>query len=169
MTHRTSRVDILYDLFQQSETVTYKQAAEALGLNGARELPAIRNAMAGVRRRLLDKDGRALRAIPSVGYRVAAPNEHVTLYRERKGRAKNQLETGREILSGTDLSALSPEARDAVLAETSTASRIIDFIVASDRRQREQEERIEEIKGQVDRSAEETEAIKERLARLETG
>lgn len=167
MSQPQSRVDILCELFQRADLVTYAQAAEALGLHAEDDRKAIRGAMASAGRRLLAHDGRALRAVPNVGYRLAAPNEHVTLARERKRRANKQMTTGLDVLSGTDLAGLSQEAKEAVLAERNSFSRIIDFIVASDRRQKKTEAAVEEIKGQVTRTAEETAEVKERLARLE--
>jgi hypothetical protein len=162
-----SRADILFDLFQRTDLVTYEQAGEALGLDPVDDRKPIRDAMRAAGRKLLAKEGRALRSVPDTGYRLAAPNEHITLARERKKRANTQMSTGLDVLSGTDLTGLSPEARDAVLAERSSFSRIVDFIVASDRRQQKTEAAVEEIKGQVTRTAEETAAVKERLARLE--
>lgn len=162
-----TRVDVLYELFQRADLVTYEQAAEALELDPVQDRKAIRDTMGRVRRKLLAKDGRALRSVPDVGYRIAEPNEHITLYRERKKRGTNQLVTGRDELKGTDLSSLTQEARVAVLAESVAASRIIDFIVSTDRRLQKQEAKIDEIKGEVTRNAEESAEIKERLSRLE--
>lgn len=164
-----SRTDILCDMFGHTDMVTFEQAAEALDLHSVDERKAICDAMRKAGKRLLAKDGRALRSVPNVGYRLAAPNEHITLARERKKRANTQMSTGLEVLSGTDLTGLSSEAREAVLAERSSFSRIVDFIVASDRRQQRTEAAVEEIKGQVTRTAEETAEVKERLARLEQG
>ncbi|MGW0837541.1 hypothetical protein [Streptomyces prunicolor] len=169
MTRPPSRADILCGLFQHTDMVTYEQAADTLGLDPADDRKAIHSAMRGAGRKLLAKDGRALRVVPDVGYRVAAANEHITLARERKKRANTQMSTGLDVLSGTDLTGLSAEARDAVLAERSSFSRIVDFIVASDRRQQKTEAAVEEIKGQVTRTAEETAEVRERLARLEQG
>lgn len=169
MSRPTSRTDIIRDLFAHAEMVTYADAAEALGLHADDDRKAIANAMRAAGRKILTSDGRALRVVPDVGYRLAAPNEHITLARERKGRAKTQISTGLDILSGTDLTGLSPEAREAVLAERSSFSRFVDFMVASDRRQRKTEAAVEEIKGQVTRTAEETAAMNERVARLEQG
>jgi hypothetical protein len=162
-----TRVDVLYELFQRADLVTYEQAAEALGLDPIQDRKAIRDTMGRVRRKLLARDGRALRSVPDVGYRIAEPNEHITLYRERKKRGTNQLVTGRDELKGTDLSSLTQEGRDAVLAESVAASRIIDFIVSTDRRLRKQEAKIDEIKGEVTRNAEESAEIKKRLTQLE--
>lgn len=149
--------------------VTYQEAAEALGLHADHDRKAIANAMRAAGRRILAADGRALRVVLDVGYRLADPNEHITLYRERKKRGTKQLSTGLDILAGTDLTGLSQEAKDAVLAEGARGKRIIDFIVATDRRQRKTEAAVEEIKGQVTRTVEETAEMKDRLARLERG
>lgn len=167
MTRPPSRVDIICDLFQRTDMLTYVQAAEALGLDAEQDRKAIQDAMAGARRKLLAKNGRALRVVPDVGYRLVAPNEHVTLAREKKERGRRQINTGLEVLTGTDLTGLSPEAKEAVLAERNSFSRIVDYIVASERRQRKTEAAVDEIKGQVARTAEETAEVKERLARLE--
>jgi antitoxin (DNA-binding transcriptional repressor) of toxin-antitoxin stability system len=164
-----SRVDILCGLFQRTDMVTYEQAADALGLHPVDSRKAIRDAMLGAGKRLLNKDGRALRAVPDVGYRLAEPNEHVTLARERKRRGRTQMEKGLVVISGTDLTSLSQEAREAVLAERNSFSRIVDFIVASDRRQRKTEAAVEEIKGTVDRTAEETAKLRADLDRLQKG
>lgn len=169
MTRPPSRADILCGLFQRADMVTYEEAGEALNLDPLGDRKAIHDAMRAAGKKLLAKDGRALRAVPDTGYRLAAPNEHITLARERKKRANTQMSTGLDVLSGTDLTGLSPEARDAVLAERSSFSRIVDFIVASDRRQQKTEAAVEEIKGQVSRTAEETAEVKQRLARLEQG
>ena len=102
MSKPPSRVDVLYDLFQRADMVTYEQAAEALELHPDDDRKAIQDAMRSAKKKLLAKDGRALRAVPDVGYRLAAPNEHVTLAGEHKKRSETQIVTGRDVLSGTD-------------------------------------------------------------------
>lgn len=169
MSRPTPRTDIICDLFARAEMVTYEEAAEALGLHAGHDRKSIANAMRAAGRKILASDGRALRVVPDVGYRLAAPNEHITLARERKKRANTQMSTGLDVLSGTNLTGLSQEAREAVLAERNSFSRIIDYIVAQDRRQQRTDAVVEEIKGQVARTAEETAEMNERLARLEKG
>jgi hypothetical protein len=167
VTAKPSRVEVLYELFQRVDLVTYEQAGEALGLHPEEDRKIIRDAMRQLRKKLLAKDGRALRAVTNVGYRVAASNEHVTLARERKKRAGIQMTDGLDILTGTDLAGLSYEAKELVLAERANFARAVDYIRSMEQRQQRTEAAVEEIKGQVDRTAEETAEVKARLSRLE--
>lgn len=162
-----SRPDTLCALFQRAEQVTYPEAGAALGLDPWQDRKAITEAMRAAGRKILARTGRALIAVPNVGYRLAEANEHVTLYRERKQRGTTQIGRGVDILAGTDLTGLSPEARDAVLAEAVAGRRIVDFIIATDRRQARTEEAVEAIKGTVNRTAEETARLRADLERLQ--
>ncbi|MFD3955929.1 MULTISPECIES: hypothetical protein [Streptomyces] len=168
-TRPTARWRILYDLFQKSDVVTYDQAADALGLHPDKDRKAIQKAMARTGEELETANKRALRPVPGVGYRIAAPNEHVMLAREYQDKSKHAIERGVNKVVNVNLNGMDPAARSLTLAVAQVLTRQNDMMARFDLRQQKSEAQIREIVERQDRSDAETAELKERLARLEAG
>lgn len=166
MTRPLARWRILYDLFQRADIVTYEQAAEALDLHPERDRKTIQKAMNRAGEELEQADKRALRPVPNIGYRVAEPNEHITLAREYQTKSKTAIERGVSKVVNVNLNGMDPAARSLTLAVAQVLSRQADMMNRFDLRQQKTEEQMREIIERQDRSEAETAELRERLARL---
>lgn len=98
---------ILYDHIVESpldfgRIITYAELDAALG----RRFVANRAPIYRVNREL-EESHRQLEAVPTVGYRVIAPNEHVRVARGRKQRAQRQMSKALRVAVSTELAPLS--------------------------------------------------------------
>lgn len=167
MSRHTPRWRLLYDLFQRTDLVTYKQAADTLGLDAERDRKAIQKAMARAGEELEQADKRALRPVPNVGYRVAEPNEHIALAREYQAKSQHAIERGVSKVVNVNLNGMDPAARNLTMAVAQVLCRQADMMNRFDLRQQKTEEQMREIIARQNRSEAETAELRERLARLE--
>jgi hypothetical protein len=88
--------------------VTYAELSTVLGLQFERHRSPIYRA----RRELGNLHLRWLVAVPKVGYRVIAANEHIHVADDHKHRARRQMTRMLEVARATDLAKLKPDELD---------------------------------------------------------
>lgn len=114
-----ARWRIVYDLIRPLEfgqILTYEAIGEALDLDAS--VPEDRHVMQMAARRalkeLLNVDHRGSKAVKNVGYRVARPEEHVTLAKDRNKKAGRQIVTGHAVATKVDLNGVDPQTVSAL-------------------------------------------------------
>jgi hypothetical protein len=114
-----ARWRVIYDLLQPlkfGEILTYETMGEALKLNP--ELPEDRHVIQMSARRalreLLNTDHRGSKAVTNVGYRIAKPEEHLVLAKDRNKRAGRQISTGHAVSTKVDRNGMDPATQQAL-------------------------------------------------------
>lgn len=165
-----ARWRVLYDLLCATETgevLTYKDMAEALGVDPDADRQTLRSAMSRAAKEHQRVDKRSVEAITNEGYRVVAPERHLDLAAQHQQRASAQLEKGRARVEHTDLNKLDPAMR------TLFENVVHAFAIQQEQIQRLdiKNQHLEQAVAAVDQKAERTETdmagIEERLRRLE--
>lgn len=112
-----ARWRVVYDLLRPlkfGEVLTYEAIADALELDADTDRHVIQMASRRALRELLNIDHRGSKAVTNVGYRIAKPEEHVTLAKDRNKRAGRQISTGHIVATKVDLNGMAPESRAAL-------------------------------------------------------
>lgn len=114
-----ARWRVVYDLLRPLEVgqvLTYDAIGEALSLDAStvEDRHVIQMAARRALKELLNIDHRASKAVTNVGYRVALPEEHITLAKDRNKRAGRQIVTGHAVATKVDLNGMDPQARTAL-------------------------------------------------------
>lgn len=149
------------------ETVTYDELGEVLG---GFDVKQVQSAVNGAKRSLEVHHRRTLEAVPTVGYRVVDPREHTRLAEHQQSKSKRALVRAKSTVSHVNLSSLTEGERAAVSIATMALAAQLDFARRADLRYASKA-RVEEFMDKHDekstRTAEELEAVRERMARLE--
>ena len=112
-----ARWRVIYDLIRPlefGEILTYEAIAEALKLDAEADRHVIQMTARRALKELLNVDHRGSKAVTNVGYRVAKPEEHVVLAKDRNKRAGRQINTGLAVSTKVDLNGIDPAARNAL-------------------------------------------------------
>lgn len=99
-----------YDL-GPGDLLTYPDLHAALD-KGDDERPAVRGACREASRRMLTDSKRCLVAVPNEGYRIAKPDEHVRVGKDRETRGVRQFARAIAVYDGTPLDELTPAQRE---------------------------------------------------------
>jgi hypothetical protein len=147
---------------EHGASLTYAEMSAITGLDVA---GADRWVIYAADRELQIHDHRALKNIRGVGYRIAEPEEHHGIVRERLRRSKRQVRKGILVGTSTDLARIKdPAAQRAVVQLT-------DHLREVDSRMRYTERRLARVEASIDQVREEAAgaagAMEERVRRLE--
>lgn len=165
-----ARWRMIYDILVKrdiGDTITYEEMAEVLELDADADRHAIQMAVRRAAKQYESDDLRALDSVPNEGYRIVEPTEHMRLARKQQKKSHRALARGHSKVVHVDLSGLDPDSRKAFEVVAQAFAMQMDFNRRMDVRQKRLEETIGHINEKHDRSAEEIEELKARLARLE--
>lgn len=107
-----ARWRVVYDLLRPlkfGEVLTYEAIADALELDADTDRHVIQMASRRALRELLNIDHRGSKAVKNLGYRIAKPEEHITLGKDRNKRAGRQLVAAEAVSTKVDLTDMLPE------------------------------------------------------------
>lgn len=165
-----ARWRLLYDVLrplQVNDTVTYEQLAAVVGMDPDAERPKLQMTLRRAAREFEEVDKHALEVIPNVGYRVVTAPEHLTLARKQQKRANKALVRGHSKVVNVDFNEIDPETRKAFEVVARAFSMQMEFNRRFDIRQRRLEAVVETVSTRAEKTDEELERLRERLARLE--
>ena len=165
-----ARWKLIYDILLKrnvGDTITYAEMAEVLELDADADRHAIQMAVRRAAKEYESADLRALDSVPNEGYRIVEPTEHMRLARKQQKKSHKALQRGHSKVVHVDLSGLDPDSRKAFEVVAQAFAMQMDFNRRMDIRQKRLEQSIASVNEKHDRSAEEIEELKERLARLE--
>lgn len=162
-----SRRAIALDLFMEhevGETVTYEELEERLDV-GDRAL--IQAAVGAAKKELIRSEGRAVEAVPNVGYRIVEASDHLRLAKDRQARASKELVKSRELVVHVDYNSLSPVEQKLAEAMAFMLSQQSDFMRRYDIRHRNLERALDAITVEVAETRDGQDEIRDRLAAIE--
>jgi len=165
-----ARWKIVYDMVKGldiGDQISYRQLGRAMNLTREEDRVTVQGAVRQALPHLEVDEKKTLVNVPNVGYRVAEPAEHVVLARKHQGRALRQLTRGHSRAVNVDLSEVDSNTRRALEMIAQGFALQMDFNRRFDVRQRNMERALSTVAKNQDRTAEEIEALKERLHRLE--
>lgn len=169
-----ARWRILYDLLHSAhvgEVITYGDMAEALELDPATDRTTIQLAMRRAAKELEVEDKHAIEVIANEGYRIVEPKQHLDLAQRQQRKAGKALQRGQSKVVNVDLNGMDPELRKAFEVVAGAFAAQIDFNRRLSVRQENLERAVQAVTQQSEqqqqRTAEELEALRERLRRLE--
>lgn len=169
-----ARWKTVYELLRKTPTgtvVTYKQLADALGLDAERHKEAIRGAVIRAAKEHEEKDKRAVQAVRGEGYRPVEARVNIELARKHQRRASRSLQRGHSKAVNVDLNGVDPQVRAALETIGHAFVLQMDFNKRFEGKQARLEETVREIAdSQVQdrkRTDEEISELRARLARLE--
>lgn len=146
-----------------NDVLTYEDLETALD----RPRAGVQASMRRAAKELLNEDKRAVIAVPNVGYRVIEPGEHLDVAKTRQRRSTRQLQRGQDVITNVDMSGMTPELRKMFGAVGTAFSLQLDFMRRLDVGQRKLADRLDAMAPKVDRTVEDVEKLKARLAALE--
>lgn len=167
-----SQRTMLLELFEDvtpGEVVSYEDIAEWLGLE-LDDVKGVQRAVNGAKRSLEVHQSKALEAEPRKGYRVVAPNEHHRLAVMQQRKSRRALVRAKSKVAHVDLSGLTEGERVAITLATTALAAQLDFQRRADLRyanRQQVEEFMAEHKESAERTTEELEKVRARMARLE--
>ena len=169
-----ARWKTVYELLKKTPTgtvVTYRQLADALGLDAERHRDAIRSAVIRAAKEHEEKDKRAVQAVRGEGYRPVEARVNIELARKHQKRANRSLARGHSKAVNVDLNGIDPQVRAALETIGHAFVLQMDFNKRFEGKQAKLEETVREIAdSQAEdrkRTAEEVADLRARLARLE--
>jgi hypothetical protein len=165
-----SRWCIAYDLLRAAavdDVVTYGELGAALGLDPDEDRHVIQMAMRRAAREHEEVDKRAVEAVTNRGYRIIPAPENLRLARGQQQKAGRSLERGRSKVVNVDLAGLDPEVRKAFEVVAVAFQWQVDQVRRLDIRQSRLEETIASMTTRTERTEDEINELKARLARLE--
>lgn len=165
-----ARWRMIYDILVKrniGDTVTYEEMAEVLALDAEADRHAIQMAVRRAAKQYESDDLRALDSVPNEGYRIVEPTEHMRLAQKQQKKSHKALQRGHSKVVHVDLSGLDPATRKTFEVVAQAFAMQMDLNRRVDIRQKRLEEAVASVNEKHDRSAEEIEELKARLARLE--
>lgn len=166
----TARWRVLYQLLKETNidgVLTYERMGVALDLDADTDRHTIQVAMRRAAKELESVDKHAVEAVPTVGYRVVWPEEHLSLARSQQRRSSKALARGHSKVVNVDLEGVDPEIRNAFQVVAAAFAMQMDFNRRTDVRQKKLEEALEAVHEKSTRTHEEVTELRERLERLE--
>ena len=158
---------VLYARLREAEVndvVTYAELGALIEADRAAVQSAVRRAA----RELSTIDKRAVMAVPNVGYRVVAPEEHLTLARQHQAKSGRSLKRGYSAAVDVDLSDVDPEVRKALGIVAQAFSMQMEFNRRVDVRQRKLEQQLAAMTPKVERNEAELAELRARMEKLES-
>lgn len=149
------------------DIVTYVELGEALDLDPGKDRHTIQMALRRAAKEFEEHDLHALDSIPNTGYRIVEPPEHLTLARGQQKRSSKALMRGQSNVVNVDFTGMDPEIRKAFEVTAHAFGSMIDMQRRMYKRQSDIETALTETGKRQDRSEEEVQELKDRLARLE--
>lgn len=168
----TARWRVLYQLLKETNidgVLTYERMGVALDLDPAQDRHTIQVAMRRAAKELEDVDKQAVEAVPTVGYRVVWPEEHLSLARSQQRRSSRALVRGHSKVVNVNLEGVAPEIQNAFHVVAAAFAMQMDFNRRTDVRQKKLEEALGAVLEQSTRTDEEVAELRLRLERLEQG
>lgn len=161
----------LYDLLRATPTgtvLTYRQMANALGLDPVRHRSAMASAMRKAAEEHEEQDKRAIEVVRDEGYRVVDVDGHLRLAHVHGRRAGAQLEMAYSKVTNVDLSDVDPEVRKGfeVVARGFLEQMEINRRLSA--RQRRTERALDAVMQRGERTEEEIAELHARLEALES-
>jgi hypothetical protein len=166
----SARWRLIYDLLVKADagsTVTYEAMGFALGLDPVADRHVIQMAVRRAAREHEVQDGRALDAVPNVGYRIVLVPEHLVLARRHQKKAGRSLARGQSKVEHVDLSGVDPELRRAFEVVAIAFKMQADFNKRLDIRQKRLERQVTAAMSAQEHTSEEIAELRERLEKLE--
>jgi hypothetical protein len=127
---KQARWRTIYQLLHEASAdtlITYDEIAEALTLDPSTDRHAIQMAMRRATQELEREDNRTVDVIPNKGYRIAEPQEHLSLARRHQRKAGRSLARGHSKAIHVDLRGVDPEVRKALEMTAQAFSLQMDF------------------------------------------
>lgn len=167
-----ARWRVLYRLMKDAASgalLTYEAMAGALALDPKTDRHTMQLAMRRAARELELEDRRAIVAVRGEGYRVANADQHFELARMHQGKSVNSLERAKSKTDNVDYNHLSPDLVALAQATSHALSMQLAYIERLDVRQGKLAESLAAVEVRQQRTAEEIDELRERLARVEKG
>jgi hypothetical protein len=149
------------------ETITYETLAAALNLPPDCDRGMIFGALRRAAQEHEELDKRAIESVRGVGYRVVHAADHLHLAHKHNQRASTQLELGISKVVNVDLSDVDPEIRKAFEAVASGLLQQREIGYRMENRQRRQARALAVVTQKQERTAEDVNELKRRLAESE--
>ncbi|MGD9604457.1 MAG: hypothetical protein AB7V59_21795 [Gammaproteobacteria bacterium] len=169
-----ARWRVIYDLLRKAkvgDVVTYREMAEALDLDAKRDRTKVQLAMRRAAKELETVDLHAVEPVVNEGYRIVEPEQHLDLARKHQRKAGRSLQRGHSKVVNVDFNGMPGDVRKAFEVVAGAFAAQIDFnrrlSVRQDHLERAVEAVTQQTGEQQQRTAEELEALRERLRRLE--
>lgn len=169
-----ARWRVIYDLLKVrkvGDVIDYGEMGGALDLDPVKDRTTIQLAMRRAARELETVNKHAVDAVPTKGYRIVEPEEHVDLARRHQKKARKSLVRGHSKVVNVDFNAIDPEARKAFEIIAGAFAAQLDFNRRMDIRQANLERAVKAVTAQTEHQAQRTddeiEQLKARLRRLE--
>lgn len=165
-----ARWKAVYCEFQKAgvgDVVTYETLADALELHSEDDRHAIQMAARRAAKEYLQEDSRAVEAVKNVGYRVVEPKEHLRLAQDQQRRSNKALKRGHSTVVHVDLNGMEPAVRQAFDVTARAFSTLLEYNRRLDTKQQHLAKALDSIATRQDRSDEEIQQLKERLAKIE--
>lgn len=150
---------------QSGDTVSYAEIDFAL--DGVHTRTQVQGIVYQAARRLLERENKALEAIPNIGYRIVQANEHVRLAGKQQGRASRALARGTRQVVHVDLNGLTEVEKALVQATGHALAAQADYMRRLDIRQKRTERAVATVTKVQSEQSEEMQRLQERIARLE--
>lgn len=105
-----------FESAQSGEVVSYEKLGEILKMNPSTQRTHIQSVVNATKKSLLDKQSKGLEAVPNEGYRIIAPNEHVSLAQKHQGKVSRSLKRAKNTVDRADFNKLTEVEKNLVLA-----------------------------------------------------
>lgn len=166
----TARWRVVYGMLLKAatgSTVTYEAMGGALHLDPDDDRHTIQMAVRRAAREHEVADGRALDAVPNVGYRIVEVPEHLVLARRHQKKAGRSLARGQSKVEHVDLSGVDPDTRRAFEVVAIAFKMQADFNRRLDIRQKRLESQVQAAVSAQEHTSDEIAELRERLEKLE--
>jgi hypothetical protein len=164
-----ARWRILADLLAErgvDDVLGYDLLGDALDLHPARDLPAIQTAFRRAAAEHLVTHRQACEVVPTVGYRIVSPPEHLRLAGGLQRRSRRALAAGEARITHVDASGLDAAVAEVFMAAARAFGLQHDFMRRLDVRQRDLARAVESVTATVTRSAADVAELRDRMDRL---
>jgi len=165
-----ARWKIVYELFSHAAigaVVTYAAIGEALDLDPADERHIIQMSVRRAAKELLTADCRAIEVVRNEGYAIVEPSRQLALATGHQKRARRSIRRGHDQVTYVDVSALDESTRQMFEIMAYKFGQQDEAIRRLDVRHKRMERQVETAISASQRTAEELEGLKTRLAALE--
>lgn len=165
-----ARWKYLYELLRNTNDggiITYKEMADALGMDPEADRQSIRAAWYRAAKEHEEVDKRAVEVVPNKGYRIVAPKEHLELARKQQKRSGRALVKGQSKVVNVNLSNVDSETRRAFEVVAQMMAQQMDFSRRAEKKLTDHEQLLGTLVEAKERTDAERDEIRERLERLE--
>lgn len=149
------------------DTLTYAQMAELLDLHPRNDRHTLQMSMRRAAKEYLEEHSRAVEADRGVGYVVVEPGEHLRLAKKHGTRARVQLEMAYSKIIHVDMTDMDAETRKAFEMVGMGFAHQLEINRRQEKTNKAFAKALETASTSVERTQDELEAVKDRMARLE--